>query len=197
MSHGTVPDKSEVRAAVRGRRRRRDPEQRAAASAALSELLIGLAGRLGARRIAAYSPVAGEPDVGAFTALAVSRGHEVLLPVSHPDRTLSWVRASAEAGAPGLHGIPEPLGERLPPGAIGTVDLVLVPACAVDERGVRLGWGLGYYDRALALVPPETPVFAVVHDDEVYPRLPAEAHDVPITGAVTPSGIREFPRASG
>ncbi len=73
-------------------------------------------------------------------------------------------------------------------------DLILVPALAVDKVGNRLGKGKGYYDRALAAVSG-IPKYAVVFDSEVLPAIPAESHDVWMTGAVTPTAIHHF-RAS-
>jgi 5,10-methenyltetrahydrofolate synthetase len=73
-----------------------------------------------------------------------------------------------------------------------TVDVVICPAAAVDETGTRLGWGGGYYDRFLTDLPAGIPVFALVFDDDVVADLPREAHDVPVTGVVTPSGWRRF-----
>ena len=70
--------------------------------------------------------------------------------------------------------------------AIETVDLMLIPAAAVDRRGNRLGWGRGYFDRALASMTRRPAVFAVVFDHEVLEHLPTEPHDVPLTGVVTP-----------
>ena len=64
--------------------------------------------------------------------------------------------------------------------------VVLVPALAVDRRGVRLGRGAGFYDRSLTLARPDTPLIAVVRDDELLDRLPAEPHDVRMTHALTP-----------
>lgn len=63
--------------------------------------------------------------------------------------------------------------------AAAAVDLMIVPASAVDHSGVRMGWGLGYFDRALAALSPAPPVFAVVHDDEILPHIPADPRRCP------------------
>ena len=47
----------------------------------------------------------------------------------------------------------EPAGPRLGRAAVAEAQLVVVPALAVDRRGLRLGRGGGSYDRALARVP--------------------------------------------
>jgi 5-formyltetrahydrofolate cyclo-ligase len=64
--------------------------------------------------------------------------------------------------------------------------VVLVPALAVDHAGVRLGRGAGFYDRTLPLTHPSARLVAVVRDDELVDEIPAEAHDVPMTHALTP-----------
>jgi 5-formyltetrahydrofolate cyclo-ligase len=125
---------------------------------------------------------------------------DVLLPISRTDRLLDWARLQ-DSGVPaqplkhtaaGRHGIPEPHGPRLPPETVSTVDALFIPACAIDRHGNRLGWGMGYFDRTLASLKQRPLVFTVVYDDEVLERLPAEPHDIPIDGAVTPSGVFNF-----
>ena len=64
--------------------------------------------------------------------------------------------------------------------------VVLVPALAVDRRGVRLGRGGGYYDRSLSLRRPDAHLVAVVRDEEIVEEVPSEAHDVRMTHALTP-----------
>ncbi|WP_019731575.1 5-formyltetrahydrofolate cyclo-ligase, partial [Mycobacterium avium] len=64
--------------------------------------------------------------------------------------------------------------------------LVLVPALAVDRRGVRLGRGRGFYDRSLGDRDPRARLVALVRDAELLDELPAEPHDVPMTHALTP-----------
>src|SRR4029077_10013888 len=64
----------------------------------------------------------------------------------------------------------------------------LWPALAVDGAGVRLGRGAGFYDRSLPLAAPTARLVAVVRDDELVDRLPAEPHEVRMTHALTPNG---------
>jgi 5-formyltetrahydrofolate cyclo-ligase len=66
---------------------------------------------------------------------------------------------------------------------------VIVPALAVDRRGVRLGRGGGSYDRALSRVPVGTPIVAALYDGELLDALPADPHDVRVTGVATPAGL--------
>ena len=63
---------------------------------------------------------------------------------------------------------------------------MLAPALAVDGAGRRLGQGGGSYDRALDA--HERAVLAVVFDDELIESVPAQAHDRPVGGTLTPAG---------
>lgn len=184
--------KHAVRALVRGRRAALAPAERDRRAAALSNHLIALTRDSGAGRVTCYLPTENEPDPTGFLSWAAAHHVEVLLPVSFPGRTLRWALADGDAPTPGLHGILEPTGPRLPSDAAATADLLIIPACAFDRRGIRLGWGLGYYDRCLAALPRVPPVYAVVFEEDIFDELPNDPHDVPVTGAVTPGGIRRF-----
>ena len=78
----------------------------------------------------------------------------------------------------GRWGLLEPAEPWLPESALAEAALVVVPALAVDRRGVRLGRGRGFYDRSLAGRDPRARLIAMVRDDELVDELPAEPHDV-------------------
>ncbi|MGH3983812.1 MAG: 5-formyltetrahydrofolate cyclo-ligase [Gammaproteobacteria bacterium] len=166
-----------------------------AAALAVARLPLRLPGT-----VCAYWPVGAEPDSSALLDGLVSRGCRVLLPVvgspgagvaagsarSEPD-PLDWAEYTGMGSLRvGRFGLYEPIGPRLGCAAIATAMLVLVPALAVDQHGVRLGRGGGYYDRTLPLAAPGTPVVAIVRDDEVVASLPVQPHDVPVSAALTP-----------
>ena len=191
MSERTSQQKAEIRAAVRASRRARSAEERSSDRTGLQEQLGTLVRATGARTVTAYAPLADEPDVSGFLAWARRRGVRVLLPVSLPGHRIAWAVDRGEHGA-GKHGIAEPRGARLDAAEAASADLLIVPACAVDLAGTRLGWGLGYYDRMLGGLTRVPPVYAVVNDEDVFPALPRDAHDVPVTGAITPTRTLRF-----
>jgi 5-formyltetrahydrofolate cyclo-ligase len=186
----TVPEVGAAKAALRARhlarRRARPQAERAAdAEAVATGLLRGLAGM---RTLAAYVPDAEEPGHGRLPAAFTQLGARVLLPVVPAEGAeLGWAVDTGRL-APGRFGLLEPVGHRLGATAVGTADVVVVPALAVSRDGVRLGRGGGYYDRALRHVRPGAVLVAVVFDDELLDELPAEPHDVRVTAVVTPSG---------
>lgn len=137
--------------------------------------------------VCAYWPVGTEPGSPALLDGLVCRGCRVLLPVVGDPGPLDWAEYTGMGSlGVGPFGLYEPIGPRLGCTAIATAVLVLVPALAVDQHGVRLGRGGGYYDRTLPLAAPGTPLVAIVRDDEVLASLPVQPHDVPVSAALTP-----------
>ena len=71
-------------------------------------------------------------------------------------------------------------------------EAIVAPALAVGTDGARLGQGGGWYDRVLAHRLPQTPVIAMVFQDEVYDAvvrpLPVEPHDQRVDIIATPAG---------
>src|SRR4051812_50194753 len=100
--------------------------------------------------MAAFVPDETEPGFGRLPAAYTQLGARVLLPVT-PDhgRELVWAVDTGRL-APGRYGLLEPVGPRLGPTAIGTADVVVLPALAVARNGVRLGRGGGVFDRGVA-----------------------------------------------
>jgi 5-formyltetrahydrofolate cyclo-ligase len=178
--------KAALRAQFLDRRRARPvPERVAAAAGVTRALLRGLAG---VRTFAADVPEDDEPGHGRLPAAFTQLGARVLLPVVPTDgRELSWAVDTGRL-APGRYGLLEPRGPRLGATAVGTADVVVVPALAVARDGIRLGRGGGYYDRALQHARPDAVVVALVFDDEFVDELPTEPHDRRVTAVVTPSG---------
>jgi 5-formyltetrahydrofolate cyclo-ligase len=139
--------------------------------------------------VCAYVPVAGEPGSTAMLDALLAGGARILLPVTGPPGPLSWAEyTGADALRRARYSLLEPTGATLPPDAVTRAGLILVPALAVDSRGVRLGRGAGYYDRTLPAARPDARLVAVVRDDELVDRLPEEPHDRRMGWALTPRG---------
>lgn len=193
-----VPTKRELRASLLAARRAVPAAQRLAEAEALRAHLMSAARP--ATTMCAYVPVGSEP--GSIDLLDALRdaGVRVLIPVAREHdgvpQPLAWgeyVGADALVTAP--FGLREPAQPWLPPEEIATADVVVVPALAVDRTGTRLGRGAGYYDRTLALAAPDAQLVAVVRDVELVDQLPGDAHDVPMTHALTPGrGLIALPR---
>ncbi len=146
--------------------------------------------------VCAYVPIRGEPgDLRMLDALREG-GATVLLPVTGEPGPLSWARyEGADSLRKARFGLLEPATETLPPAVLAEAATILVPALAVDLRGVRLGRGAGYYDRTLGAARANVRLIAVVRDNELVDRLPEEPHDRRMGWALTPGGgLRQLGR---
>jgi 5-formyltetrahydrofolate cyclo-ligase len=184
--------KRALRAELRERRQNLTSTERQAAAAGITRNLVDLTTDLSARSVACYLSTTIEPDTRDFVNWAIAQGLRVLLPVSREDGLLDWTTGDGETETEGLYGMPEAVGELLGPIAINDVDLILVPAAAVDASGMRMGWGRGYFDKTLGSMEKCPPVYAVVFDGELVDEVPRERHDQPVDGAVTPTRIVQF-----
>ena len=83
----------------------------------------------------------------------------------------------------GFHGIPEPkmdcprlifdIGDN-------DITLMVLPGLAFDQKGHRLGYGGGYYDRYFERFGTDYTKVAVGYDFQLIDEVPYEPHDIPI-----------------
>jgi 5-formyltetrahydrofolate cyclo-ligase len=169
------------------------PDAREAAGTAIAHAVLDLNEVIAARTVAAYLSIGTEPPTTYLVEALRSRGVRVVVPVLRDDLDLDWAQyVGTHHLAQGSRGLWTPDGPRLGVDAVARADVVVVPAVAVDEHGVRLGRGGGSYDRALARVPEGRPVLALLYDGERRAVVPAEAHDRHVTTLVTPTEVRRF-----
>lgn len=188
MSERIDHAKRALRAELRERRQLLSDAQRRTAAEQIAGRLDALIETQGAASLSCYLSTLTEPGTREFVTGAVALGIRVLLPVTREDGLLDWAVADESGGtAKGMWGLPEPTGELLGPIAVNDVDLMIIPAAAVDRRGMRLGWGRGYFDKTLGSMQDRPPVFAVVYDSEILEEVPYDIHDQAVDGVVTPS----------
>lgn len=73
--------------------------------------------------------------------------------------------------------------------------IMLVPLAAFDARGHRIGYGAGYYDRAIAKLQEKgvaPRLIGIAFDCQQVDRVPDEPHDVILPELLTESGFRRF-----
>ncbi len=88
-------------------------------------------------------------------------------PITNPDLDLR----------PGYCGISEPIGEGKSPVSPREIETVILPGSVFDERGGRLGYGGGYYDRFLARSAPQALRIGLAFEQQVVKQVPLLPHD--------------------
>ncbi|MGP9728250.1 5-formyltetrahydrofolate cyclo-ligase [Arthrobacter sp. MYb224] len=197
MNAATSPPPGESkqarRAAVRAARRKITPNSSALLAEQLAARVLDyLDSSTGTvTRVGLYLSMPDEPDTSVLLPRLVQAGIEVYLPVCEPEYQLRWAHWTPEvqlvdsARAP----VREPVGERHGARLFDTVHTLFIPALLVDEHGLRLGQGGGYYDRFLPQVADKaTRIAALVYADEYVPagHFPVDAHDRPVDLVITP-----------
>ena len=187
------------------------------ASAASAKTLMRAVLRENRAALAAKAPDAAEQAAALFPTERYANARIVSGFRAFPDELDPWplMKRLADAGArlalPVVLGRGQPLefrlyalGDPLVPDAAGipapaaeaeTVrpDLVIAPLLAFDRFGGRLGLGAGYYDRTLAGLRAQGPVFALglAFAGQEVARVPRDAHDQRLDAILTEKAYSE------
>lgn len=184
--------KKELRRQALARRDALDPAWRVEASLRLAEIGAEAIPVEPGTVVSGFWPMRSEVDVRPLMFALRGKGARLCLPAIL-DRTTMVFRELVR-GAPlvdmgfGTSGS-GPEAEVLDPA------LMLVPLAAFDARGHRIGYGAGYYDRAIARLQAKglAPRLAgIAFDCQEVERVPDEPHDVILPELLTESGLRRF-----
>lgn len=169
------------------------PEERVRRSAALQQKLLAWLAQRAEVTLGAYWPIRGEfdPLPAVQQWLAGDARRRAALPVSdkatHTMRFVRWQPGGAMAADD--YGIPIPAaGEEMAPA------LLLVPCVGFGEGGARLGYGGGFYDRALAVLHPRPFALGLGFSIGFVAAFAALPHDQRLDAVLTDDGLR-WPQA--
>lgn len=118
----------------------------------------------------------------------LSRGKRVFIPVTVPATKaliVSELKDYEEDLQVGHFGVMEPKEEALRPVEPNILDLVIVPGVAFDQRGYRIGYGGGYYDRFLPRLPEKTTTVSLAFDMQLIDEVPISQYDIPVQYILT------------
>jgi len=175
--------KSELRKDVLKDRGALSPAEAAEKSARIIERLLGMDEYRRASTIMVYIDFRNEAQTGELVQRAMAAGKRVAVPVTDiANRRLTPSLLADFPGdlQPGAWGILEPKPECLRPIAPEELDLVVVPGVAFDEKGNRLGYGGGFYDRFLPRARYDTVYVALAFELQVRPDVHPGPYDVPV-----------------
>ena len=196
----TLPDSSigdarrSLRASLRSRRRALSPAERTSYSQLVARNADYWLRLRPGWRIALYSALPDELDTEPLIRLALARGCRIYLPRidrRRHGRGMRFIEMTSRHRVNRL-GIAEPEGMRM----IGArwLDVVFLPLLGFDARGVRLGTGGGYYDRAFAFrrwrATWHTPhLVGLAYAFQQVEAITQAAHDVLLDAVITERGV--------
>lgn len=138
--------------------------------------------------VAGYWPMPHEIDSRPLLHGLHERGHVLCLPeTTRPGTALIFRRW--QPGAEMLRGRYDtlhPAGDEIIP------ELLIIPLLAFDKAGHRLGYGGGYYDRTLAVLPGTFRLGCAFAAQQVE-EMAVEATDMPLHAIATEAGILRLP----
>jgi 5-formyltetrahydrofolate cyclo-ligase len=196
--HGFIPSseeemlrsrvKIELRKRMRGLRKALPQGACIERSARIIDRLASLDAVIRARSVCLFWPIEDrhEVDLRRLDARLRERGTRIAYPGIDADTGAMAFRFVADPDAMNEHGFgfrePTPGDPEASPDEL---DVIVIPALAVDPRGHRIGYGAGYYDRALPRYAPPAVTVAVAFDFQLIAEVPESPLDVPAGWIVT------------
>jgi 5-formyltetrahydrofolate cyclo-ligase len=200
--HGFVPSseedllrrrvKTELRKRMRGLRKALPERACIEKSQRIVQSLACLEPIAKANTVALFWPMQDrhEVDLRPLHGLLQNRGARVAFPAMEVEAGAMSFRFVTDLETMGEHvlGLREPFHEH-PAAAFDELDVIVVPALAIDPRGHRIGYGGGYYDRALPRFAPRATAVGVAFDFQLVVEVPDTPTDAAVGWIVTDARV--------
>ncbi len=170
-------DKKELRQYIRQRKRTMTEREIGEKSEKLCRMLVRCDAFLRARTVYGYLPYNQEVRILPALKEALRQGKRVAVPKVYGEEMRFLYLDDLTRVEKGYAGIPEPVADE--PVAEDKTALVLVPGLAFDQKGNRMGYGGGFYDRFLRREPTH-PTIALCYDFQMVEAIPTQDHDIPV-----------------
>lgn len=131
--------------------------------AALSMLYLKKGGELDTENVIRICLSVGKPVV--LPAFAESKKGPVLYQVNDLDRDLIKRRGEFR----------EPHPDRCKKIPLEDIDIAIIPGLAFDEKGGRIGFGDGYFNRLITRLPETTRKVAIAYEEQVVEHVPMDS----------------------
>ncbi len=172
--------KSEIRRSTVARRDALSKKQRAEKSAAIMKRLFEFANFLESKIVLFYLSHKSEVDTEPMIHKALALEKIISLPLIDGEKReiipLKIDNLNRDT-QPGYRGIREPISRRCKQIPVQQVNLAIIPGIAFDERGGRIGYGTGFYDRFIPNLDITTRKVALAFECQIVPQIPMEPHD--------------------
>ncbi len=163
--------------------------ERAAASHAIADAAMQLVVSLPAGSvIALYAPKGTEVDTTRIDALARARGLRIAYPrIVDGERMLAFHEVAIAELVPAKFGLREPTPQA-PLVELAELTALVIPGLAFDRAGGRIGWGRGYYDATLAVIPNALRI-GLAFECQIVESVPRDPHDASLHYVVTEAAV--------
>lgn len=163
--------------------------ERATASHAIADAAIQLvASHPAGSLIALYAPKGTEVDTTRIDTLARARGLRIAYPrIVDGQRTLAFHEVTVGELVPSRFGLREPTAAA-PIVELAELSALVIPGLAFDRAGGRIGWGRGYYDATLAVIPSALRI-GLAFECQVVDCVPRDPHDATLHYVVTETAV--------
>ena len=184
--------KAVLRALVLAERDALSPQERSDRSRTIVESLTAMPAYRNAKSVLLTSSFGSEVETAGLIEKTLSSGKTLLLPLVNKAARMLELYAVSDTSAQlarGTYGIAEPRADRCRRADYDEVDWVLVPGVVYADNGYRIGYGGGYYDRLLPLLPSRAPRISAAFQLQRRAEVPHGVHDQKIEIVVTETGI--------
>lgn len=189
--------KKGIRAGLLKKRDAIPPALKLQKDAAIRQSFFSLEEFRKASYIMMYVSFRSEVETKSYLQDIITIGKELIVPlVDSANRLLELyeIRNVSEL-VPGYKGIPEPGIKDNRRVELNDIDLIIIPGAGFDEKGNRIGYGGGYYDRLLSgirkrnLLPddphPSPMLIALAFEEQIVKEIPSEPHDIKMDMIIT------------
>ncbi len=133
-----------------------------------------------------YYPFGSEPDITMIIRKTLEDGKKVILPkVTGSVLKLYYVDDIKSQMRMGFYGIMEPDDGICRIAEFSDVGLALIPGICFDKSLNRIGYGGGFYDRLIPLLPQNAKKISICFQEQIVDKIPAEKYDKPVDIIIT------------
>lgn len=177
--------KNEIRRQNKEKRAGMTEEEVKLKSLGAAKMLTSTAFYKSAKTIMLYMPLGKETNTEEIIKAAFNDGKKVVFPVTDKDtgRITPYYAHKDTKFEKGAFSISEPVNTEV--AEIEDIDVFVVPGIAFDERGVRVGFGKGCYDKLLKDCVGTKVGFC--YDFQICEKVFADQHDIAMDYIVTES----------
>ena len=137
-----------------------------------------------------YYPFRSEIDVTFIIRQALKDSKNIIFPrIYKQELKLFYVINLSKQLEKCAYGIMEPIPRLCKSAKPADIDLAIVPGVVFDKNLNRIGYGGGFYDKFLPLIPKEIKKIALCFDIQIVGHIPVLEHDIKIDLLITESKI--------